>query len=154
MEILAGTYAPSGSSETARLAATNRSQPQKVAARAQTQTPQAVATPRPSANAQTSVDPVLPTGSLFDALDTVLDLSSQGRDLLAAYSSLSSADQEAFTQTLSSLLSQGVVGTETLEVRGEPYTSFATTRIGDEDLRGARPYPQQTGITPRLDVQA
>ena len=90
---------------------------------------------------------LIPTATLFDAVGVVLDLSLENRDVVGAYSQLSSSDKSAFLNQLSELMQQGVVGTETLEVRGEAYTTDITTRLGDETLRHAPQYR-------RLDVLA
>jgi len=97
--------------------------------------------------------PVLPTGSLFDAVGVVLDLSLEGRDLLGAYAQLSAEDRSAFLDIVANLLSQGVVGTETLEVNGEPYTCFITTRLGDPRLMHARLYRGGDAGGQYLDLQ-
>jgi hypothetical protein len=53
----------------------------------------------------------------------------------------------AFLSMLATLIKQGVVGSESLEVRGEKYTSFVESRFAaSNDVRDARPY--------RLDLAA
>lgn len=98
--------------------------------------------------------PILPTGSLFDAVGVVLDLSLEGRDLLGAYSQLNSDDRSVFLDIVASLLSQGVVGRETLEVNGEAYSCFVTTRLGDPRLMHACPYRGSEAGASFLDLQA
>lgn len=102
--------------------------------------------PAPS---DTSESRILPTGSLFDAVGVVLDLSSEARDVMGAVASLEGEERNMFLDIIASVFQQGVVGTETLEVDGQPYESFVTTRLGDPKLMHAKPY--QGG---RLDVIA
>ena len=92
---------------------------------------------------------ILPTGSIFDAVGVVLDLSSETRDALGAVSGLEGEERNQFLEIIASVLNRGVVGTETLEVNGQPYESFATTRLGDPRLMHAKPY-----YGSRLDVVA
>ena len=99
-------------------------------------------------------EPILPTASIFDAIDLVLDLSSEGRGLLEAYSSLGADDQQTFLGMLAELLKQGVIGQETLELGGQPYTTFATTRLGDPKLMHAPAYHGSGDIPARLDLLA
>ena len=112
--------------------------------------------PEKSATAPNALEipPVLPTGSLFDAVGVVLDLSLESRDLLGAYAQLSAEDRSAFLDIVAGLLSQGVVGTETLEVNGEPHTCFITTRLGDPRLMHARLYRGDAAGAQYLDLQA
>lgn len=88
--------------------------------------------------------------SVFDAIDYTLDLSNpRGRNLLGAVGELSPADRQTFLTSLADLLQQGVIGTETLDVHGEPYTCFLPTRLSDPRLAHARPWRG-----PRLNLVA
>ena len=98
-------------------------------------------------------EPVLPTASVFDAIYLALDLTSGGRDLIGTYNSMSAEDRGAFLSQLAGLLEQGVVGQETVELNGEPYTTFITTRLGDPELMHARAYRGGGDIPPRLDIR-
>ncbi len=102
-----------------------------------------------------SVDsgPLIPTASLFDAVGVVLNLSDSGRDLMGTLARVSVSERPAFIEMVADLLQHGVVGTETLEVNGEPYTAFATTRLGDAQLRHAKPYHAELPPQPRLDIR-
>lgn len=94
--------------------------------------------------------PILPTAGLFDAVGVVLDLSMGNRDVLGAYDRLNKSEQRQFLDIIASVLDQGVVGTETLEVRGEAQRVFVSTRLGDAQLRHARPYPASSHIDLRV----
>ena len=75
------------------------------------------------------------------AVDEVFDLSSGNRDIFDAITVLSPDERDEFLDTVASLLHQGVVGVEMLEVRGQPYQSFVETRIAAPELKGTRAYP-------------
>jgi len=78
-------------------------------------------------------------GSVFDAVDLALDLSHHSpRDLTGAINKLTPAEGQDFLVMLAELLQQGVIGSETLEVNGEPYTCYLPTRLGDARLMHAR----------------
>jgi len=76
-----------------------------------------------------------------EGLDAFLD---SGGDRGALYEAARRAQEGAggdkFLAMLASLIQQGVIGTEKLEVRGETYTSFLDTRIAapDEIARAPR----------------
>jgi len=92
-------------------------------------------------------------GAVFDAIDLALDLSHNGpRDLAGAVKKLSSGECEEFLTMLAELLQQGVIGTETLEVNGEPYTCYLPTRLGDPRLMHAKPWRRNTSLS--LNVTA
>ncbi len=78
--------------------------------------------------------------SVTDAIEDTFDLSRSGRDLLQTLQSLAPADRESYLNNLARLLKAGIVGTETLEVEGRAYQSFATTRLADPRLAHARHY--------------
>lgn len=78
--------------------------------------------------------------SVSDAIEDTFDLSRSGRDLLQTLQTLAPADRESYLNNLARLLKAGIVGTETLEVEGQAYHSFATTRLADHRLAHARPY--------------
>ncbi len=79
----------------------------------------------------------------------VLDLSSDARDIMGTIAALEGEERNQFLDIIAGVLQQGVVGTETLEVNGQPYESFVTTRLGDPRLMHAKPYPGS-----RLDILA
>jgi hypothetical protein len=95
--------------------------------------------------------------SLFDAVDLALDLSrdtTQGATVMGAYNALDATDRNAFLSTLSGLLKQGVVGTETLDVNGESQTTFVDTRLGDPRLMHAKTWRGATATAAQLDLRA
>jgi hypothetical protein len=73
------------------------------------------------------------------AIEDTLNLSSESRDLAANYNALSPDEKTTYLENLARLLKAGVVGTETLTVRGQPYQSFVTNRFADPELAHARP---------------
>ncbi|MBI2424988.1 MAG: hypothetical protein HYV27_19330 [Candidatus Hydrogenedentes bacterium] len=96
------------------------------------------------------------TVAVFAQVDDVLDLSKSGREILGNFEQLSPEKQAEFLQTIASLLRQGVVGYEKLEVRGEERTVHLETRIADPELRDAHSY-RGSGIEPtgrHLDLPA
>ncbi len=98
--------------------------------------PRSLPESRPQRAPQTSPD----TTTIAQAVEDTFDLSDSGRDLHQHLQSLAPADREAYLKMLARLLKSGVVGTETLEVRGRSYQTFATTRLADPRLARARPY--------------
>lgn len=93
-----------------------------------------------------SATQAFPRNAVFDAVERVFDLSRTGRDLFGALHTLNGAELDEFLSLTAHLLSQGIVGIETLDLRGRPYQSFITTRIAAPHLRGLRPY--------RVDLRA
>jgi len=71
-------------------------------------------------------------------LADTLDLSVPARDLLGTLRELEPEARSEYLENLATLLQAGVVGVETLGVRGRPYDSFAGTRFADPRLSGAR----------------
>ncbi len=93
------------------------------------------------------------SGSVFDAVDLALDLSHKSpRDLMGAMNKLTPGECQEFLSMLAELLQQGIIGTETLEVNGEPYTCYLPTRMGDTRLMHARTW--QAGERHSLDLLA
>lgn len=109
-----------------------------------------------------NVDPRFPSTSLYyttrntgnvntsgnpaDALAAVrdtLDLSTPVRAGLDAIRNLRPDEQRQYLEILARLLREGIIGTETLEVNGQPYESFASTRFADPRLAQARAYPHR-----------
>lgn len=67
----------------------------------------------------------------FDALDGVLDAGSGGMgNLFAVMQGMSPEDQQAFLQTLSTLLKRGVMGYEYRKVNGQPYKVYLENEMG------------------------
>jgi len=98
---------------------------------------------------------LIPTASLFDAVGVVLDLSLEGRDLIGTYASMKPEDRGAFVDMLTTVMDSGVVGNETLEIAGKPYSTDAVTRLGDNGLLHANPYRGRTAqAAPHMDVLA
>ena len=80
------------------------------------------------------------------ATEGMLDLTAPRHGAFDAMGSLSPQDRASYLTTLATLLQAGVVGVETLDVNGHPYTRFAELAIGDDRHRGAGQYR-------RLDVR-
>ncbi|MFM1921770.1 MAG: hypothetical protein RLZZ303_3404 [Candidatus Hydrogenedentota bacterium] len=91
-------------------------------------------------------------------MDSVFNLSRGTGETAALYAGMRAAAQDPeggeFLTMLATMLKQGIVGTEQLEVRGERYTSFIENRIAaPDDVSRARPYRDVTS-KPRLDLRA
>lgn len=77
-------------------------------------------------------------------LDNALNLGRSTGDTAALYDGIRAAARsesgQEFLTMLATMIKQGVVGRETLEVRGERYTSFIENRIAapDEIVRAPR----------------
>jgi hypothetical protein len=94
-----------------------------------------------SGPAQASMPAARPdAGFAFAAIDDVLDLSQTARDIAGTYAALAPGERNDFLAQLADLLKQGIIGAETLKVRGEPYQSFIDVGIADPKLRGAKPW--------------
>lgn len=77
---------------------------------------------------------------VMNSIDRLFDLSRPNRDILGTLHSLQGDELDEFLKLTAYLLQQGIVGIETLEVRGRPYQSFISNRIAAPQLHGARPY--------------
>ena len=90
-------------------------------------------------------------GSLdaLGAVDAVFDLSRSSGDPLRAISNLDGPALEEFIAMTVRLLKAGIVGTETYDRDGRPYTTFITTGMADPELRGL-PYYRDRFDTERL----
>lgn len=98
--------------------------------------------------------PDVVSGSAIEAVDVVLDLSRGSRNVLGSVFRLDKDQLQEFLRITAELLQQGIVGTETLEVRGEPYVSYLPDRIADPRLRDAPRYRDRRSIpTPFLDIR-
>lgn len=90
----------------------------------------------------------------IDAVDVVLDLSRGARDLLGVVYGLPKDGLHEFLKLSADLLRQGIAGTETLEVRGEPYKSFVPSRMADPRLRDAPLYRRRDIAATTFDLSA
>jgi len=77
------------------------------------------------------------TSKIFNKLDSFLNL---GRSESLSTDELSSEEREEFMSMLSTLLKEGVVGYEILEVDGQREKHFIVTQIGNERTYGAGLY--------------
>ncbi len=99
---------------------------------------QAASADDPEASKQRKKDP-------FDAIDQVMDVGAGGMgNLLSAMQGMSPEDQQAFLQTLSSLLKRGVMGYEYRKVNGQPYKVYIENEMGT-DIHHAKLY-QRKGV--------
>jgi len=112
------------------------------------------APPGPSRGTNAASVEELREADVIGAVDDFLDLSGGPRDIFRALGSMDDADVDAFLQMLAQLLKSGVMGTEMLEVNGEPYKSFIVTRAADEDVRDAPLYRERSSTFPRIDLRA
>ncbi|MBI3118993.1 MAG: hypothetical protein HYZ00_09930 [Candidatus Hydrogenedentes bacterium] len=87
----------------------------------------------------------------FKAIDTFLDLGRSGQSRLAAVRELNAAEAPLFLRHLRELVRLGVVGTEVLEVDGEPRQAFVDTAYADPRLRNAPQYRRRPPV--HLDMR-
>ena len=85
-------------------------------------------------------NPRYDTISSFQAIEDTLDLSAASRNLPETFHALSEEEQDTYLKNLARMLHGGVVGTETLEIGGRPYQSFASARFADQSVAHARIY--------------
>ncbi len=79
-----------------------------------------------------------PSSEVFDAVDTFFDLTRERRNVFGLLEGMNRVDLQEFLRVTAFLLSQGVVGTETYLLDGQPYERFATLAVGDERAREGR----------------
>jgi hypothetical protein len=91
--------------------------------------------------------------SAAEAVDAVLNLGGGPRDVAGGYAGLRPEDRPDFLKMLATLLRQGVIGTETRKVNGEPYTAFVDTAIADPRLKGIPLYTPPEADARRLDLR-
>lgn len=94
-------------------------------------------------------EPQLPADPLAAtrAAQGMLDLTAPRHGAWDTAFSLAPQDRKSYLNTLATLLRSGIVGVETLDINGRPYTRFAELAIGDEQHRGAPQYR-------RIDLRA
>ncbi len=85
----------------------------------------------------------------FHAVEAVFDLSRSSGDPLRSIANLDKEALEEFITMTVRLLKAGIVGTETYDRDGRPYTTFITTGMADPELRGL-PYYRDRFDTERL----
>ncbi len=73
----------------------------------------------------------------FKKIDDFLNLGKPDR---LNTDDLNPEEEKEFLKMLSSLLKQGVIGYEILEVNGKPEKHFIVNQIGDERIKGAKLY--------------
>jgi hypothetical protein len=85
----------------------------------------------------------------LQAVDAVFDLSRSSGDPLRSIANLDPEALDEFITMTVRLLKAGIVGTETYDRDGRPYTTFITTGMADPELRGL-PYYRDRFDTERL----
>ncbi len=80
------------------------------------------------------------TARVFNKVDSFLNVSAEGRFDLAGLSKMNGAEREEFLSMLSTLLQKGIVGYEELEVDGKKEKHYIINQIGNERLKGAKPW--------------
>lgn len=81
----------------------------------------------------------------FRAAERIFDLSAGRGRLFDTVDGLDPEELDSFLQMVVRLLQEGIVGIETLDLNGQPYQSFITTRIAAPHLNGARPFRDGRG---------
>ena len=77
------------------------------------------------------------SGKVLSNIDQFFNLNDPDRlDL----SDMNESEKKEFYNTLGNLLKKGFMGYETLKVKGKVEKHFIETEIGDERLKGAKPY--------------
>lgn len=77
------------------------------------------------------------TAKVYDKVDKFLNLGAKDR---LDFSGLNKEEKKEFLKMVSSLVKNGVVGYEILEVKGKPEKHFLENQIGNERLKGAKLY--------------
>jgi hypothetical protein len=80
------------------------------------------------------------TSKAFAKIDQFLNL---GRPDRLDISDLNAGEKKEFLKMLASLLKEGVVGYEILEVNGKPEKHYIVNEIGDQRIKGAKLYRKQ-----------
>ena len=96
-------------------------------------------------------------GSALDALravDTLFDLSRSTGNPLEAIGNLDRSALKEFIAMTVRLLKAGIVGTETYDRDGRPYTTFITTGMADPKLRGLPHYRDRFDTERVLNTRA
>ncbi len=87
-------------------------------------------------NKSDSID-ISASSRAFKKIDDFLNLGKPDR---LNTDDLNPEEEKEFLKMLSSLLKQGVVGYEVLEVNGKPEKHFIVNQIGDQRIKGAKLY--------------
>jgi len=77
------------------------------------------------------------SAKVLSNIDKFFNLSDPDRTNL---SNMNDSEKKDFYNTLGNLLKKGFMGYETLKVKGKVEKHFIETEIGDERLKGAKPY--------------
>jgi len=77
------------------------------------------------------------SAKVISNIDKFFNLSDPDRLNL---SDMNESEKKEFYNTLGNLLKKGFMGYETLKVNGKVEKHFIETEIGDERLKGAKPY--------------
>jgi len=77
------------------------------------------------------------SAKVLSNIDKFFDLSDSDRTNL---SNMNESEKKGFLNILGNLLKKGFMGYETLKVKGKIEKHFIETEIGDERLKGAKPY--------------
>lgn len=83
----------------------------------------------------------------LESVNGMLDLTAPRHTAWDNLYGQTPAERSHYLESLATLLKAGIVGVETLDVGGRPYTRFAELAIGDESHRGMPQYR-------RLDLRA
>jgi hypothetical protein len=78
---------------------------------------------------------------VFMKIDRFLNLGKPDR---LSIDHMGPEEQKTFLKVLASLMKEGVVGYEMIEVNGIPEKHYLVTQIGDHRLRGAKPAQDKT----------
>lgn len=80
------------------------------------------------------------TAKIFNKIDNFLNLGKEGKFNLSDIKDMPANDKKVFLKTLSSLIKNGIIGYEELEVNGKKEKHFIVNQIGNQRLKGAKLY--------------
>ncbi|MFN8359856.1 MAG: hypothetical protein U0264_08065 [Candidatus Kapaibacterium sp.] len=86
------------------------------------------------------------SSNVFKKVESFMNLGST-KDILL--NDLTADEKDQFLKILSTLLKEGIVGYEMLEVNGRPEKHFVDISFGDHRLRGAKRYPKGSPYSPK-----
>jgi hypothetical protein len=95
-----------------------------------------------------------PEVAAYQAVDDMLDLSRESRNIIGALHELGPLAREHFLEMTASILKTGIVGYELFDTGNrDPEQSYLLARCADDPLRQTRPYREPAGQTRRLDLR-
>ena len=96
-----------------------------------------------------------PEVAAYQAVDDVLDLSRESRNIIGALHELGPVARQHFLDMTANILKTGIVGYELFDTGNrDPEQSYLLARSAEDPLRQARPYREPAGrAARRLDLR-